>query len=136
MYTPLSLFLPFLSLPPFLSLYSPTFILSPFPTPLSILPFFSLKYITKRVGPGGPERHSIQTSPVHTTLMAQRPAQEAKRRTHKPCNIERRPEELRQVHTSPQHRQQARGAKTSTRKHCYTEGRPGEMREVHTSPAT
>ena len=86
--------------------------------------------------PRGPESHSIQTSPVHTSLMAQRAAQGAKRRTHKPCNTEGRPGEPRQVHTSLQHRQQAQGAKTSAHKHCHTEGRPGEMREMHTSPAT
>jgi len=132
----LSLFLPFLPLPPFLSLRSPTFIPSPFPTPLSVIPFFSLKYFIQRAGPGGPESHSIQTSPVHTSLMAQKAAQGAKRRTHKPCNTEGRPGEPRQVHTSLQHRQQAQGAKTSAHKHCHTEGRPGEMREMHTSPAT
>lgn len=66
------------------------------PTPTQYPPF--LWNTSPRGWAQGAQRGIAYKPPVHTTLMAQRPAQEAKRRTHKPCNIERRPEELRQVH--------------------------------------
>ena len=50
---------------------------------------------------GGQERHSTQTSPVHTTFVAQRAGPENRDKCRKPCDPEGRSDELKQVHTSP-----------------------------------
>ena len=50
---------------------------------------------------GGQERHSTQTSPVHTTFVAQRAGLGNRDKCCKPCDPEGRFDELKQVHTSP-----------------------------------